>query len=79
MEKKSDKHADKKVEWSYTFFSERMAHTVESLDIPRQNHDTKKMPLEDQEDWLKACDEEMKSLADQNFGNWLIYPQIENP
>ena len=50
---KSDKHADK-VEWSSTFISELMAHTVESLDIPRQYRNTKKMPVEDQEDWLKG-------------------------
>ena len=57
-----DKRADK-VEWSSAFISELMAHAVESSDIPRQYCDIKKMPLEDQEGWLKACDEEMKSLA----------------
>ena len=36
---KSDNHADK-VEWPSVFISELMAHAVESLDIPRQNHDT---------------------------------------
>ena len=56
-----------------------MAYTAESLDIPRQYRDIQKMPMEDQEGWLKACDEETKSLADRKFGNWLIYPQIENP
>ena len=60
---KSDKRADK-VEWSSTFISELMAHAVESLDIPRLYCDIKKMPAEDQEGWLKACDEEMKSLVD---------------
>ena len=59
-----DKHANK-VEWSSTFISELMAHAAESLDIPRQYCNIKKMPLEDQEGWLKACDEEMKSLTDQ--------------
>ena len=59
----SDKRADK-VEWSSAFISELMAHAAESSDISRQYRDIKKMPLEDQEGWLKACDEEMKSLAD---------------
>ena len=62
---KSDKYANK-VEWSSAFISELMAHTAESLDIPRQYHNIQKMPMEDQEGWLKACDEEIKSLADRN-------------
>ena len=60
---KSDKRADK-VEWSSVFISELMAHAAESLDIPRLYCDIKKMPAKDQEDWLKACNEEMKSLTD---------------
>ena len=60
---KSDKHADK-VEWSSAFISELIAHAAESLDVPRLFRDIQKMPVEDQEGWLKACDEEMKSLAD---------------
>ena len=49
---------------SGAFISELMAHATESSDIPRLYRDIKKMPMEDQEGWLKACDEEMKSLAD---------------
>ena len=60
---KSDKHANK-VEWSSAFISELMAHAAESSDVPRLYHNIKKKPVEDQENWLKACDEEMKSLAD---------------
>ena len=60
---KSDKHADK-VEWSFAFISELMAHAAESSDIPRLFCNIKKMPMEDREDWLKACDKEMKSLTD---------------
>ena len=59
---KSDKRADK-VEWSSAFISELIAHAAESLDIPRLFRNIKKMPVEDQEGWLKACDEEMKSLC----------------
>ena len=62
-EGKLDKHTNT-VEWSSTFISELMAHAAESSDIPRLFHDIKKRPKEDQEGWLKACDEEMKSLAD---------------
>ena len=74
----SDKRADK-VKWSSTFISELMAHATESSDIPRLYCDIKKMPMEDQEGWLKACDEEMKYSLIERFGNWLIYPQVENP
>ena len=62
--KKSDKHADT-VEWSSAFISELMASAAESSDIPRLFCDIKKMPAKDQEDWLRACDNKMKSLADR--------------
>ena len=62
-EEESDKCANK-VEWSSAFISELMAHAAESSDIPRLYCDIKRMPLEDQEGWIKACDKEMKSLAD---------------
>ena len=53
-----------KVKLSSSFISELLAHAVESLDVPKFFHDIKKMPIEDQKDWEKACDDEMKSLAD---------------
>ena len=70
---KSDKHADK-VKWSSAFISELMAHAVESSDIPRLYRNIKKMPVEDQEDWLKACDKEMKSLADRKVWKLVDLP-----
>ena len=75
---KSDKHADK-VEWSSAFISELMAHAVESSGIPRQYRDIKKLPLEDQEGWLKACDEEMKSLADRKVWKLVDLPPGRKP
>ena len=69
----SDKCADK-VEWSSAFISELMAHAAESPDIPRLYHNIKKMPLEDQEGWLKACDKEMKSLADRKVWKLVDLP-----
>ena len=68
-----------RVVWSPAFVPELMAHTVEFLVIPRQNHDTKKMPLEDQEDWLKACDDAMKSLAGQKFWKLVDLPPDRKP
>ena len=53
-----------KVPLSSSFISELLAHTIESLKIPKFYHDIKKMPIEDQKDWIKACDDEMESLAD---------------
>ena len=53
-----------KVELSSSFISELLAHAIESSDIPKFFRDIKKMPKEDQKDWEKACDDEMKSLAD---------------
>ena len=75
---KSDKHADK-VEWSSTFISELMAHAAKSSDIPRLFRDIKKMPMEDQEDWLKTCDEEMKSLANRKFWKLVDLPSGRKP
>ena len=53
-----------KVELSSSFISELLAHAIESLDVLKFFQDIKKMPIEDQKDWEKACDDEMKSLAD---------------
>ena len=75
---KSDKHADKVV-WSSAFISELMAHTAESLDIPRQYCDIKKMPMEDQEGWRRACDEEIKSLADRKVWKLVDLPPGRKP
>ena len=90
----SDKHANK-VEWSSAFISELMAHAAESLDIPRLFRDIKKMPLEDQvlkffrdikkmliedqKDWEKACDDKMKSLADQKVWTLVDLPPGRKP
>ena len=74
----SDKRANK-VKWSSAFISELMAHAAESSDIPRQYHNIKKMPLEDQKGWLKACDEEMKSLADQKVWKLVDLPPGQKP
>ena len=75
---KSDKRADK-VEWSSAFIYELMAHAMESLDIPRLYCDIKKMPMEDQEGWLKACDEEMKSLTDRKVWKLVDIPPGRKP
>ena len=56
-----------------------MAYAAESLDVPRLFHDIKKMPMEDQEDWLKACDEEMKSLADRKVWKLVDLPPGRKP
>ena len=53
-----------KVELFSSFISELLAHAIESSEIPKFYHDIKKMPIEDQGDWIKACDDETKSLAD---------------
>ena len=57
-------HMAEKVELSCSFISGLLAHAIESLDILKFFHDIKKMPIEDQKDWEKACDDKMKSLAD---------------
>ena len=54
-----------KVELSSSFISVLLAHTIESLKVPKFYCDIKKMPIEDQEGWVKACNDKMKSLADQ--------------
>ena len=57
-------HMAEKIKLSSSFISELLAHAIESSDIPKFFRDIKKMPIEDQKDWKKACDDEMKSLAD---------------
>ena len=54
-----------KVKLSSSFISELLAHMIESSDVLKFFCDIKKMPIEDQKDWEKACNDEMKSLADQ--------------
>ena len=76
--RKSDKHADI-VERSSTFISELMAHAAESMDIPRLLCDIKKTPVEDQQVWLKACDEEMESRADQKIWKLVDLPPSRKP
>ena len=61
------------------FFFELMAHAAEFSDIPGQYRNIKKIPLEDQEGWLKACDEEMKSLADQKVWKLVDLPPGRKP
>ena len=75
---KLDKQANN-VEWSSAFIFELMAHAAESSDIPRLFHDIKKMPKEDQEGWLKASDEEMKSLTDRNVWKLVDLPPGRKP
>ena len=57
-------HMAEKIELFSSFISELLAHAVESSEIPKFFHDIKKMPIEDQKDWEKACDDKIKSLAD---------------
>ena len=47
---------------------------IESSDIPKFFCDIKKMPKEDQKDWEKACDDEMKSLADRKVWKLVDLP-----
>ena len=63
-EEESNRMAEK-VELSSSFISELLAHAIESSDILKFFRDIRKMPMEDQKDWKKACDDEMKSLADR--------------
>ena len=56
-----------------------MAHTAESSDVPRLFCDIKKMPMEDQESWLKVCDEEMKSLTDRKVWKLVDLPPGRKP
>ena len=63
-----------KVKLSSSFISELLAHTIESLEVPKFYHDIKKMPIEDQQDWIKACNDEMKSLAD-----WKVWKLVDLP
>ena len=68
-----------KVESSSSFISELLAHAIESSEIPKFYHDIKKMPTEDQEGWIKACDDEMKSLADRKFWKLVDLPPGHKP
>ena len=72
-EEESNRMAEK-VELSSSFISELLAHTIESSDVPKFFHDIKKMPKEDQKDWEKACDNEMKSLADRKVWKLVDLP-----
>ena len=63
-----------KVELSSSFISELLAHAIESLNVPKFLRDIKKMPIEDQKDWEKACDDQMKSLADQKVWKLVDLP-----
>ena len=64
----------KKIELSSSFISGLFAHAIESSDIPKFFCEIKKMPIEDQKDWEKACDDEMKSLADRKVWKLVDLP-----
>ena len=69
-------HMAEKVELSSSFISELLAHAIESSDILKFFRDIKKMPKEDQKDWEKACDDEMKSLADRKVWKLVDLPPL---
>ena len=72
-EEESNRMAEK-VKLSSSFISELLAHAIESSDIPKFFRDIKKMPKGDQKDWEKACDDEMKSLADRKVWKLVDLP-----
>jgi hypothetical protein len=53
-----------KIVLSSTSFTERLSYAVETTDVPKFFRDLKKMPKEDQQGWIDACDNEIKSLAE---------------
>ena len=52
---------------------------MESSKVLKFYCNIKKMPLEDQEGWIKACDNEMKSLADQKVWKLVDLPPSQKP
>ena len=59
---------------SYAFFAELLTCAVETIDLPKFFCDIKKMPTEDQSDWILACDDEIKSLADRKIWTLVDLP-----
>lgn len=63
-----------KPEMSYAFFAELFTCAVETIDLPKFFCDIKKMPTEDQSDWILACDDDVKSLADRKIWTLVDLP-----
>jgi hypothetical protein len=60
---------------SSTSFAELLSYTVETMDILRFFHNIKKIPKEDQQGWINACDDEIKTLAEQKVWKLVDLPQ----
>ena len=72
--KEEPNYMAEKVGLSFSFISELLGHTIESSEILKFYLDIKKMSTEAQEDWIKACDNEMKSLADRKVWKLVDLP-----
>jgi hypothetical protein len=60
---------------SSTSFAELLSYAVETTDVPKFFRDIKKMPKEDQQGWINACDDEIKSLAERKVWKLVDLPQ----
>jgi hypothetical protein len=64
-----------KIVLSSTSFAELLSYAVETIDVPKFFRDIKKMPKEDQQGWIDACDNEIKSLAERKVWKLVDLPQ----
>jgi hypothetical protein len=60
---------------SSTSFAELLSYAVETTDVPKFFCNIKKMPKEDQQGWINACDNEIKSLAERKVWKLVDLPQ----